>query len=203
MQLPLPGRTAHWRMGSSFARNLQRASSADNALLASVLVLFYPVDNEPHIVLIKRESGVGADKHRGQVAFPGGKLEPSDADLSMAALRESHEEIGVSPHEVRLLGALTPLYIPVSNFLVHPFVGVAEQRPNFFPDPSEVAYIIETPLAALQDKRNRKMKEMTLGNGFVLPDVPYFDIQNETVWGATAMILSELLEMVPSNNTLV
>ena len=108
-----------------------------------------------------------------------------------SAVREAEEEIGVPRSGVRVLRDLTPLYIPVSNFLVHPFVGMTDQRPDFLPQPEEVAQILEVPLRTVLDPGIRQVTDLQIHSGFTLKDVPYFDLSGHVVWGATAMILSE------------
>ena len=141
---PLPGRAAHLRMSPSLRRLYK--SAPDDAAVAAVLALLYYKDFELHLVLIERQSNNNPnDSHQGQISFPGGKLEEDDASLYDCALREAHEEIGLNVESVQLLGKLTPLYIPVSNFLVHPFVTFAESEPKFKPQASEVKKVLEIP----------------------------------------------------------
>lgn len=194
---PLPGRIAHELMATSLAR--LTAVPPQTAKLAGVLCLLYPFNHATHLVLIKRIAAANNDRHSGQVSFPGGKFDATDETLTHTALRETFEEIGVAKHDVQVLGALTPLYIPVSNFLVHPFVAHTTYRPNFIPQPTEVDYIIELPLHDFFNKDNKKIKNLHLGNGFTINDVPYFSLNGETIWGATAMIISELLYIINPN----
>ena len=151
---------------------------------AGVLILFYPGEQGPIFPLIRRtEDGT---VHSGQVALPGGTYETSDGDLVQTALRECHEEIGVAPDGMEVLGSLSDLYIPPSNFLVTPTVAVLSEPPAFQLDPLEVAAVIEARLEDLLDGSRIKTTEKY---GFT---VPYFDLEGEVVWGATAMMLSEL-----------
>ena len=131
--------------------------------------------------------------HAGQVSLPGGRLEPGEKPPE-AALREAHEEVGIHPSRVTLLGSLAPLYIPPSDFRVHPFVGWHEQPAVFTPQPDEVAELLEVPLLSLLDASTRR-EEIWNRRGLEL-QVPYFSIGRHKVWGATAMILSEFLERV-------
>lgn len=156
---------------------------------AGVMVLVYLKDNQWHTSLMQRPPSQFV--HGRQISFPGGGREPHDADMRETALRETQEEFGIPSHLITVLGALTPLFIPVSNYLVHPFVGYMAEHPHFVPDPNEVAAIMEVPLAQLTDPAYRKIKDITTPEGFHLKNVPYFDIQNRMVWGATAMMLSE------------
>jgi hypothetical protein len=129
------------------------------------------------------------------VSFPGGRHEVGDADFGATALREAREEIGIEPSAVHALRPLTQLYIPPSRFLVYPFLATADERPDFEPDPKEVQFIIEVDLVLLLDDLISKTKQMTISSGLVT-EVPYFDIAGHEVWGATAMILSELKELI-------
>lgn len=153
---------------------------------AAVMVLLYPHLHDLHLVLIRRNRYPGV--HSDQVGLPGGKREQQETFLQ-AALRETHEELGVVPQVVQLLGQLTPIYIPPSDFEVHPFVGYTTSRPVWMPDPKEVSGVIETPVAALLDDTIKCDEEMTLLGSTVR--VPYYDIQGNQVWGATAIMLSE------------
>ncbi|MEL6862853.1 MAG: CoA pyrophosphatase, partial [Bacteroidota bacterium] len=136
------------------------------------------------------------DRHSGQVSFPGGRYEPEDKSLASGAIREAQEEVGINPSDIQLLGRLTELYIPVSNFLVHPFVGFVNHRPSFIPQESEVAEILEVPLSHLLDPMNTRTTKIHLPQNVILSDVPYYHVAQKVVWGATAMMLSEFLEVV-------
>lgn len=182
----LPGKTAH-NMLMPEGRML---STINNSTChASILILIYPdINNKEKVILIKRPVYDG--HHSGQVGFPGGKLEPSDKSFKMNALRESKEEIGIDPETVKIIGGLSELYIPVSNFLVHPYVGYTHHTPTFKVDKNEVDYIIEFPLIRLIDLRIKIKQEFQIG---IKRTIPYFEINNEVVWGATSMILNEFI----------
>lgn len=193
---PLPGREAQFRM-AHLSRRIYEGDAPADALQAAVLALFYFKAERWQLVLIERESGNIRDRHRGQISFPGGRYDETDADMAATALREAEEEIGVHAPHIRLLGALTPLYIPVSHFNVHPYVGFLEQHPGrFTPQPGEVRAILETPLEIIANPANRHTTNIRVGEHLQLQDVPYFDVHGKVVWGATAMILSELLEII-------
>lgn len=186
---PLPGTEAQYRL----APKTRPVGNPDSATInAGVLILFYPdQNNELSIVLMKRPEYDGP--HSAQVSFPGGKEEGSDKSIIETALRESFEEIGINISEVEILGKITPLYIPVSNFLVHPVVGITTNKPEFKIDKNEVEYIIECPVYQIM-KANIKQTGLKIKG--ITYKVPYFDIKNEIVWGATSMIVSELIDIL-------
>jgi 8-oxo-dGTP pyrophosphatase MutT (NUDIX family) len=195
---PLPGRSAQLKM-SSLARiqELMRFSPPEDARQSSVLILLYPLEGSIGLVLMLRPEYGGV--HSGQISLPGGKFEETDESLIYTALRESQEEIGIDPGQVQIIGQLTEMYIPPSNFQVTPVVGYQSSRPVFTADPKEVAKIIEIRLDDLLDEKNRQMKNMKLSLGFSLK-VPSYFINNNIIWGATAMILSEFREIVAEIN---
>lgn len=189
---PLPGKEAQYRMAPRPRLGGERGDQpAADARRGGVLVLFYPHQDDLYIPLILRPTYNGV--HSGQVGFPGGGYEPMDGNLRATALREAYEEVGVRPSWVRILGQLSPLYINASNYLVQPSVGWVASRPNFRLDPYEVESLIEAPLSALQDERNHFQEEWELRNRRI--NVPFFRIQEHIIWGATAMMLSELLAL--------
>lgn len=198
LQGPLPGRTAQYRMASR--RRIEELkdlpSPPADAHVACVLNLLHWRGNMWHTVLIRRSTNPH-DRHSGQISFPGGRWQITDGALVNAALRETEEEIGVPFDAVEIIGQLTELYIPVSHFLVFPFVGVLKKALSFRPQTSEVADILTPPLSLLTASESRKITDITLVSGLVLRDTPYFDIDGHVVWGATAMILSEFLEIIP------
>jgi len=164
--------------------------------MAAVLALLYPCAGDWLIVYIERPSGDSRDRHQGQIAFPGGQQDQSDRDLAQTALREAHEEIGIPPEAVRLLGALTPLYIPVSNFHVFPFLGITNLKPEFIPQVSEVSGILEISLQQLLDPSLQTKTTIRYRPGLHIDDVPCFRFGEKVIWGATAMITSELNELL-------
>ena len=186
----LPGEKAQLRMAPTFRGNL---SSEGLAMEAAVLVLFYPSDGKTHLVFIKRNEYDGP--HSAQVSFPGGVREAGDLNLEETALRETREELGVSG-KIEVLGALTPLHIPVSNFMVYPFVGWMEESPVFHPDPSEVQYVIEAALGDLMDPSSRDSETLYHHDQHI--EAPFYRVGEEKIWGATAMMLSEVLHLATS-----
>ncbi|MEL7006145.1 MAG: CoA pyrophosphatase [Bacteroidota bacterium] len=193
---PLPGRSAQEQMTpEEISDERFDESRLINAKLSSVLVLFYKKNSEWHLPLTQRHEYPGA--HSGQVSFPGGKWEETDPDLVFTAKREAHEEIGVRPDKVDVIGQLTHLYIPPSNFKVLPIVGYSEDPPEFIIEEREVKELIEVPLLHFMNPETRKQKKIKVSGGFRL-NAPYFDVGGKVVWGATAMMLSELVSVVKS-----
>lgn len=186
---PLPGAEAQLRMSPSIRRPFSESQPLKKG---GVLLLIYPHHASMHTVFIKRSEYGGI--HSGQISLPGGMYEENDVTLLRTALREAMEETGLSADKIKIIGQLTPLNIPVSNTDVFPYVGISHERPAFNHDPSEVQYLIETSIDELLNPVNRKHKIMEIGGNQV--EVPYFDIQHNHIWGATAMILSEFLEIV-------
>jgi 8-oxo-dGTP pyrophosphatase MutT (NUDIX family) len=160
---------------------------------SGVLILLYEVNGIIKFPLIQRPKYKGA--HSGQVSFPGGKKEETDRDYMETALREAEEEIGVDPANVDIIGYLSELYIWASNFTVQPVLGFASGKPEFEADVSEVDEIIEAELNDILDKGKIKKREIKTSLGLKI-DAPYFDIQGKVVWGATAMMLSELADLI-------
>jgi 8-oxo-dGTP pyrophosphatase MutT (NUDIX family) len=190
LSLPLPGRESQLQMAHAERRiNLSHYKIPQNAKWGSVLILLFEDNGRISFPLILRSTYDGV--HSGQVGFPGGKFEPADENLVTTALRETNEEIGIPANDVEILGSLTELYIPPSNFLVHPHIGSIRYKPDFFPDPKEVEKIIEVSIDELMNDIHVKEKEITLSNGLKIL-TPYFGFHGYDVWGATAMILSEL-----------
>ncbi len=194
LQLPLPGKPAQRKMAHALRQCFQ--PPPPDAKTACVLALFYPKTTEWHLVLIQRKSGHPNDRHGGQIGFPGGQYEKTDGKLVNGALREAEEEVGVCSKDIKVLGKLTKLYIPVSNFLVYPFVGYIHYTPVFSPQLSEVDAILEIPFVHLQNPNTIQKIDLKISDNIFIKNVPYYDVQKKIVWGATAMILSELLEVI-------
>ena len=161
---------------------------------SAVLVLFYEKEDGINLVLILRKKYHGV--HSAQVSFPGGKHDPEDEALKLTALRETEEEVGIKKEDIHVIGQLTDLYIPPSNYLVQPFVGYLEQTPEFTPEPKEVEEVIEAPLSLLLDDSIMGKKKIKVSARNLKINYPYFDVKGHTVWGATAMMLSELKEVL-------
>lgn len=188
----LPGRP--FQLKKAVLARRQIFEAPPTARQSAVLILLFPKAGEWHVVLTERV-GSANDPHSHQISFPGGSLDASDESLEACALRETHEEVGILPEMVNIIGKMTDLYIPVSNFHVHPFLGWTAAPPQYVPQTTEVKDIIEAPLSILTNSDNHKKKDMDI-RGMRLPDVPYFDVHGRVVWGATAMMLSEFLELI-------
>lgn len=195
---PLPGLEAQLKMASQFRLPLDMNQfDLSKAKRGAVLILLYPHENTINTVLTLRPSYKGV--HSGQVSFPGGKPEPSDVNLAATALREANEEIGLITGSVELIGTLSDLYIPPSNFLVSPFIAKVSEKPILIRNEREVEKIIEVPLTYFLDESVRKEKEVNPYGKFKFT-TPYYDVFGDTVWGATAMMLSEMMEIIKSLN---
>lgn len=194
LQQPLPGQEAQYKMAHLARRNA--VPPPPNARQAAVLALFFPKNTDWHIVFIERDNSNPNDRHGGQISFPGGKYEEGDESLQYTAIREAHEEVGVHPEKVEIIGELTDLYIPVSNFKVNPFVGFVDYTPAFRPQVEEVSDVLEVPFKLLRDYSIQKTTDLRIANNITLRGVPYFDLFGKVLWGATAMMLSELLEVI-------
>ncbi len=193
LQQNLPGIDAHREM-APMSRLAPGALSVDDkpCRQAAVLAVLFPMDDDAGILLTKRKHDLA--KHAGQISFPGGKQEP-DETLMQTALRETHEEIGLHSKEIELLGPLSPLYINVSNFCVYPFVGAIQETPKYLtPQDSEVERILQVPLQDLADPSIRQREKWTVQDRELM--IPYFGYDGETIWGATAMMLAELLHLI-------
>ena len=193
VDLELPSTSAHVKMAPLERVEILKAGfeNTGNARKAAVMMLFYPKDKQTHLVLIIRNSYPGV--HASQIAFPGGKVEVIDEDLKATALRETHEEIGIPSDKITVLRDFSSVYIPPSNFLVFPFLGIATTELKFTLQEDEVAGIIELPLTLLLDDTIIIKKSITTSYA-KLVEVPVFQIGEHAVWGATAMMLSELKE---------
>lgn len=198
LEQPLPGHEAHATMAPRYPARQHALSVEDKECRkAGVLVLFLPRSGGGSaIVLTERREDL--PDHAGQISFPGGQRE-SPETLAETALREAEEEIALDPQTVELLGTLTPLYIPPSNFCVHPHVGLVEYDPALTPKDREVERVLRVPLDRLLDPETHVVEPWTLHGTEV--EVPYYAVQGHTVWGATAMMLAEVLAVVRDVDT--
>lgn len=188
---PLPGLEAQRLMAPLPRVGWRPAEVPADARQAAVLLLLYPVNGEAHLALTVRATHL--PHHGGQVSLPGGAVEKGER-IEDAALRETAEELGIETSVVTLVGRLTPLHIPVSGFVLHPVVATAQARPDFVPDANEVARVIDARVAALCDPLAVRLRlRRHEGRDY---EVPYFLVDGEVLWGATAMVLSELLTLL-------
>jgi 8-oxo-dGTP pyrophosphatase MutT (NUDIX family) len=194
LQHPLPGLDAQLRMSPPQRGEPDQWHEAQrNARRAAVLALLYPFDGTVGVVLTQRHEDLKA--HSGQISFPGGRIEGGETPVE-AALREGWEEVGVDRDAVDVLGTLTDLYIPPSDFTVTPVVATLPERPFFRPQEEEVDLIIEVPLPILFDPEARKSALWTFGEREI--EIPYFAFGDFEIWGATAMMLAEFVAVVAS-----
>ena len=195
IQVVLPASEAHFKMAPFERIESLKKLNIDgiNPRKAAVMMLFYPKNGRTHLVLIVRNSYKGV--HSAQIAFPGGKYETADITFEKTALRETHEEIGIPPERIEIIMPFTNLYIQPSNFMVYPFLGICKEEIVFIPDGNEVVNVIELPL---NDFLNDDLIVTTMMSTSYAEkiEIPAFKINEHIVWGATAMMLSELKEVL-------
>ena len=197
LQQPLPGTIAQGKMRpylSSFPH--LDIPSSPFARESAVMALLYPKGDQPSILLIERNIYTGA--HSGQISLPGGKLEKNES-YQEAAIRETMEEVGVKNSDFQIIGELSKMYVAASNFNIQPIVAISDRPLQIYPDSREVAQILETPLEVFFNMKLRKEKLIKSAMGMELM-APYFDVNNKTLWRATAMILIQLVEVIQSSN---
>jgi len=191
---PKPGLAAQLRMVPDPRPGDQTFEEVgDRCLKAGVLILLYAWEDRIFLALTRRTSKVA--HHQAQISFPGGQMDKRESIIE-AALREAREEVGIRPELLHILGELTPLYIPPSNYCIYPVVAFAEGRPDFRPFPEEVEEVIEIPLDHLLDPENIRREIWPLRGTEV--SVPFYRFREHKIWGATAMVLAELLELLHS-----
>jgi 8-oxo-dGTP pyrophosphatase MutT (NUDIX family) len=188
---PLPGADSQRRMAPTPRPGWLPGRSPAESRAAATLLLMFPAEAQVHLLLTVRSSRLPS--HAGQISLPGGAVESGEV-IEGAALREAHEETGVDPAAVRLLGRLTPLHIPVSGFVLHPVVGATDSRPQFRIADGEVERLLEPSLEQLLDPDCVQRWSRPWDGLF--QDVPYYSLDGSRVWGATAMVLAEFLEIV-------
>ncbi|MEO2064168.1 MAG: CoA pyrophosphatase [Christiangramia sp.] len=193
--MPLPGEQAQLKLAPMM--RIEELKSIDiarrNPNEAAVMAVFYPDAGETNFVLILRKTYKGV--HSNQVGFPGGRVEAEDQDLSHTALRETEEEVGIPRHQIQVLRALTRLYIPPSNFWVYPFLGIMEEKPALVPQETEVEEILEVRLADFLSDTTLVEQRLTTSYATNI-NVPAYKLNEQIVWGATGMMLSEIREML-------
>jgi 8-oxo-dGTP pyrophosphatase MutT (NUDIX family) len=188
--LRLPGTESHLKMLPP-GRILKLPAEQENYYDSAVLLLLFPFQSKVQICLIRRPATM--KNHAGQIAFPGGKREKVDTDYVQTALREAHEEIGVDRNSIQIVGQLSTVFVEVSSFLITPIVGWLDEKPDIVIDPSEVDEVILVSLEELSDQKNRCSRELETRTGRLC--VPGYEINGSFIWGATAMILSELIDV--------
>jgi 8-oxo-dGTP pyrophosphatase MutT (NUDIX family) len=190
----LPGIDSQFKMAPELRKKL--GTHVDMAQRkprkSAVLALFYPKGNEAYLLFMLRKTYKGV--HSNQIGFPGGKTEEDDANFKATALRETHEEIGLPPKQITLFKQLTDIYIPPSNFLVKPFMGYTKKEPNFVLQEDEVESLIELPLRTVLESNyvSSKMISTSYANAI---DVPVYTFTEPVLWGATAMMVSEIIDL--------
>lgn len=194
IEAKLPAFDAHIKMAPiERLESLKNINIDKKPRIAAVMMLFYPKNDTVHLVLIVRNSYEGI--HSAQIAFPGGKYELEDENFAETALRETHEEVGIHPEKIEIIKPFTELYIPPSNFMVHPFLGISKEELVFVAQASEVANIIELPLTVFLD--DALVVDTILSTSYADNiNIPAFKIEDHIVWGATAMMMSELKDVL-------
>lgn len=194
-RLPKPGQKSHFKLAPLSRLTSFSELKPENAVKSAVLLLLYPQNGNVFLPFIKRP--VDKSVHSGQIAFPGGKYEEADINHYNTATREAFEEVGILPHDVELLADLSPLFVPVSNYLIMPVVGIAKFRPQFVKNFKEVDEIFEISIKELLNLEISQKNIDVRGTSF---DVPAFIFKEYTIWGATAMILSEFIDILKLEN---
>lgn len=192
----LPGVDSHFKLAPLMRKKLGKNLDLEKLKPRSsaVTALLYPDENNQLImVFMLRKTYKGI--HSNQIGFPGGKVEESDGTLLATALRETFEEVGVTESEIQIIKTLTQVYIPPSNFLVQPYLGVLKEKPNFVLEEKEVERLVEVPLHQILDDAylNTTIISTSYANDV---EVPVFQFNNDTIWGATAMMLSEIKDLI-------
>ena len=189
----LPGEESQQKMRVNYDQSIELPFSKNNSTASAVLILLYLEDNEIHFFLTKRSNEL--EHHKGQISLPGGTQEENE-ELTHTALRETQEEIGINKTSISIIGSMTPLFVPVTGFMIHPFIGYSSNKLEPTPDPSEVEAIFSVNISDLLNEANRTIEQRNI-RGYDV-EVPYFKLNNYEVWGATSMILSEFRDLIKS-----
>ena len=189
----LPGEESQQKMRVNYDQSIELPFSKNNSTAAAVLILLYIEDNEIHFFLTKRSNEL--EHHKGQISLPGGTQEENE-ELTHTALRETQEEIGINKTSISIIGSMTPLFVPVTGFMIHPFIGYSSNKLEPTPDPSEVEAIFSVNISDLLNETNQTIEKRNI-RGYDV-EVPYFKLNNYEVWGATSMILSEFRDLIKS-----
>ena len=191
----LPSEESHQKMRVIYDQSIELPFSKINSIPAAVLILLYLADNEIYFFLTKRTDEL--KHHKGQISLPGGTQEGNEK-LIDTALRETQEEIGINKTSISIIGTITPLFVPVTGFMIYPFIGYSLNKLDPKPDPVEVATIFSVNISDLLNKENRTTEQRNI-RGYDV-QVPYFKLNDYQVWGATSMILSEFRDLIKSIN---
>ena len=191
----IPGERSHQKMQVNYDKSFELPFSKNNSTPAAVLILLYLEDNEIHFFLTKRSNKL--EHHKGQISLPGGTQEENEK-LTHTALRETQEEIGINKTSISIIGSMTPLFVPVTGFMINPFIGYSLNKLEPTPDPLEVEAIFSVNISDLLNEANRTIQQRNI-RGYDV-EVPYFKLNNYEVWGATSMILSEFRDLIKSIN---
>ena len=191
LNYPLPGKAAQEKMLTHPKIPVNISRFEQKGIPAGVLLLLFPDNDNIHFFLTLRTETV--DHHKGQISFPGGVQEHNET-LEHTALRETMEEIGIKPESISMIGKLTPLFIPVTGFEIFPFIGWSGSKPVTKTQDKEVEKIIVASISDLIDEQNHKIKKTKIRN--IPVSMPYYNLNGETVWGATSMILSEFKTII-------
>jgi|TARA_B100000745_G_scaffold198348_1_gene130801 8-oxo-dGTP pyrophosphatase MutT (NUDIX family) len=191
----IPGERSHQKMQVNYDKSFELPFSKNNSTPAAVLILLYLEDNEIHFFLTKRSNEL--EHHKGQISLPGGTQEENEK-LTHTALRETQEEIGINKTSISIIGSMTPLFVPVTGFMINPFIGYSLNKLEPTPDPLEVEAIFSVNISDLLNEANRTIEQRNI-RGYDV-EVPYFKLNNYEVWGATSMILSEFRDLIKSIN---
>lgn len=182
----LPGKTAQNMMLAKPRVKIEFSNSAEQAIPSAVLILLYPYKEDIHFILTERTNEV--QHHKGQISLPGGSWENGE-QLHETALRETEEEIGIPADKTKIIYELTPLFVKVTGYMIHPFVAYITQKPHIVPDQNEVNNVFTASISELMDPANQLTELWTIRE--IPVDVPFYKFGKYKVWGATAMILSE------------
>lgn len=200
-ELPLPGVSSQLKMAPK--NRLEELSELSyrlpSAKKSAVMILLFPENGKLKTVLIQRSIYEGV--HSGQISFPGGQYEVTDKTFDVTALRETYEEIGVEKDKIQIIGQLSDLFIPPSNFLVKVFVGYSNQKTSYIPDKKEVQSVIEVNIDDFYDSRNITEKDFYSSSLSLKVNAPCYLVNGLEIWGATAMIFSELLDVLKQSST--
>jgi len=191
----LPGEESQQKMRVNYDQSIELPFSINNSTPAAVLILLYLEDNEIYFFLTKRTDEL--ENHKGQISLPGGTQEGNEK-LIDTALRETQEEIGINKTSISIIGKITPLFVPVTGFMIYPFIGYSLNKLDPKMDPVEVAAIFSVNISDLLNKENRTIEQRNI-RGYDV-QVPYFKLNDYKVWGATSMILSEFRDLIISIN---